>query len=261
VDDSVFRALGHPARREILDRLFERDGQSLGELERAFEMSRFGVMKHLRVLEEAGLVVSRKAGRERLHYLNPVPIREIHDRWTGKFARGASAALLALRAGLEEGVETMETKPSHVLAVFIRTTPERVWEAITSSEFTTKYYFASSVESDWEAGSACVYTIDGEPQIVGEILESDPPRRLVTTFSAVWDDAVKGDPPTRISWEIEPAGPGVSKLTVVHDGFESETATFEQTTGGWPLILSGLKTLLETGQPLMPEPEPEHANA
>jgi uncharacterized protein YndB with AHSA1/START domain/DNA-binding transcriptional ArsR family regulator len=259
VDDSVFRALGHPARREILDRLFERDGQSLGELERAFEMSRFGVMKHLRVLEGAGLVVSRKTGRERLHYLNPVPIREIHDRWTGKFARGASAALLALRAGLEEGGTNMETKPKHVLSVFIRATPEGVWEAITTSEFTTKYFFASTVESRWEAGSSVVYTIEGEPQIVGEVLESDPPRRLVTTFSAIWDDEVKADPPTRITWEIESAGPGVSKLTVVHDGFEAETATYRQVTGGWPLILSGLKTLVETGQPLMPVHEEAHS--
>ena len=141
----MFRALGHPARREILDRLHERDGQSLGELERAFEMTRFGVMKHLRVLEEAGLVVSRKAGRERLHYLNPVPIRELHDRWIGKFAAEASSALLALRAGLERGSRIMESKPSHLFLVYIRTTPERVWEGITNSEFTTQYYYSSTV--------------------------------------------------------------------------------------------------------------------
>jgi DNA-binding transcriptional ArsR family regulator len=103
VTERVFKALADPTRREILDALYERDGQTLGELERRFEMSRFGVMKHVRVLEDAGLVVTRKAGRARLHFLNPVPIREIHDRWTGKFAARASDALLALRAGLEKG--------------------------------------------------------------------------------------------------------------------------------------------------------------
>ena len=247
----MFRALSHPARREILDRLNERDGQSLGELEQAFEMTRFGVMKHLRVLEEAGLVVSRKAGRERLHYLNPVPIRELHDRWIGKFAAEASSTLLALRAGLEGG-RTMETKPSHVYSVFIRTTPERVWEGITSSKFTTQYYYSSTVESDWKPGSPMAYRIDGEPQILGEVVESDPPHKLVTTFAAKWDEEVAADEPTRLTWEIEPAGPGVTKLTVVHEGFDGETATYREISGGWPLILSGLKTLLETGRPLMP---------
>jgi uncharacterized protein YndB with AHSA1/START domain/DNA-binding transcriptional ArsR family regulator len=259
VDDSVFRALGHPARREILDRLYERDGQTLGELERAFEMTRFGVMKHLRVLEEAGLVISRKAGRERLHYLNPVPIRELHDRWIGKFAAGASSALLALRAGLEEGSRTMETMPSHVFAVYIRTTPERVWEGITTSEFTTRYYYSSAVESTWTPGSPLVYGIDGEPHILGEVVESDPPRRLVTTFAAKWDDDVAADEPTRVTWEIEPAGPGVTKVTVVHDGFDGDTATYRSVSEGWPLILSGLKTLLETGQQLMPAQERQNA--
>src|SRR5262245_19559051 len=123
MDDAVFKALGDPTRREILDRLFERDGQSLSELERRFDMTRFGVMKHLRVLEDAGLVVARKVGREKLHYLNPVPIREIADRWIGKFAEGTTAALLALRTvvqetdtdgeGIDMAVET-ETKPQHV---------------------------------------------------------------------------------------------------------------------------------------------------
>ena len=259
MDDSVFRALGHPARREILDRLHERDGQSLGELERAFEMTRFGVMKHLRVLEEAGLVVSRKAGRERLHYLNPVPIRELHDRWIGKFAAEASSALLALRAGLERGSRIMESKPSHLFLVYIRTTPERVWEGITNSEFTTQYYYSSTVESDWTPGSPMVYKIGDEPQILGEVIESDPPRRLVTTFAAKWSDELAGDAPTRLTWEIEPAGPGVTKLTVLHDGFDGETATYRTVREGWPFILSGMKTVLETGQPLMPEAASQNA--
>jgi DNA-binding transcriptional ArsR family regulator len=120
--------------------------QSLGEIEGAFEMSRFGVMKHLRILEAAGLVTTHKVGRTKLHYLNAVPIRELQDRWIHKFAAGASAALLGLRAGIEKGAamaatETavvgddveLERKPEHVFAVWIRATPEQVWEAITTS--------------------------------------------------------------------------------------------------------------------------------
>jgi uncharacterized protein YndB with AHSA1/START domain/DNA-binding transcriptional ArsR family regulator len=260
--EPAFRALADPTRRQILDRLFERDGQTLVELERGFSMTRFGVMKHLRVLEAAGLVVTRKVGREKFHYLNPVPIREIHDGWTSKFAAGASAALLGLRSRLETESERrtgMDGKPSHVFVVFIRATPERVWEAITTSDFTLRYYYSSTVESDWSAGSPYAYKTQGEPAIVGEVLESDPPRRLVSTFDARWDQEVAPDPPSRITWEIEPVGEGLSKLTVVHDGFEAETATYQSIGGGMPFILSGLKTLLETGRPLVGEPE--HATA
>jgi len=101
-DDAVFKALGDPSRRLLLDRLFERDGRTLTELDGELEMTRFGVMKHLRVLEDAGLVVSRKQGREKLHFLNPVPIREIHDRWIDKYTERRVSALLDLKNELEE---------------------------------------------------------------------------------------------------------------------------------------------------------------
>ena len=251
MNDTVFRALADNTRREILDVLFEREGRSLGELEARFDMTRFGVMKHVKVLEEAGLVVTRKVGRLRLHYLNPVPIREIHDRWTGKFAARASGALLSLRAGLEKGGTMADAnKPSHVYVVYIGTTPQRIWDALTQSEFTQQYYYASTVDSDWEAGSAYAYSINGQTAIVGEVLEAEPPSRLAMTFDARWDDEVAADPPSRITWEIEPAGDGLTKLTVVHDGFAGETNTYGQVGGGMPYILSGLKTLLETGEPL-----------
>jgi DNA-binding transcriptional ArsR family regulator/uncharacterized protein YndB with AHSA1/START domain len=263
-DEPVFRALADPTRRAILDRLFDRDGQSLGEIEGAFEISRFGVMKHLRVLEDAGLVTTHRVGRSKLHYLNPVPIRELHDRWIHKFAAAASAALLGLKADVEKGaamtgtdtsaatekVDTPAQKPSHVFAIFIRADRQQIWDALTSSDYTLKYYYASTVESEWRPGAPLVYRIQGEPAIVGEVIESSPPERLVCTFDARWDDEVRDDPPSRITWTLEEAGPGVSKLTVVHDGFDSETATFVQIAGGMPYILSGLKTLLETGEPL-----------
>ena len=101
-DDLVFRALADPTRRLLLDRLFERDGRTLTELESQLDMTRFGVMKHLRILEDAGLVVSRKAGRSRLHYLNPVPIRLIHDRWIDKYTEHRVSALAELKTELEE---------------------------------------------------------------------------------------------------------------------------------------------------------------
>jgi DNA-binding transcriptional ArsR family regulator len=101
-DDRVFKALADPSRRLLLDRLFERDGRTLGELESHLEMTRFGVMKHLRVLEDAGLVVTRRSGREKLHYLNPVPIRLIHDRWIDKYTERRVSALADLKNELEE---------------------------------------------------------------------------------------------------------------------------------------------------------------
>jgi DNA-binding transcriptional ArsR family regulator len=101
-DDPVFKALADPTRRLLLDLLFERDGQTLTELESRLAMTRFGAMKHLRLLEEAGLVISRKVGRTRLHYLNPVPIRQIHDRWIDKYTEQPASALVDLKRELEE---------------------------------------------------------------------------------------------------------------------------------------------------------------
>ena len=257
MDDEVFRALSDASRRTLLDSLFERDGQTLGELEGALPgMTRFGVMKHLRVLEAAGLVTSRKVGRERHHYLNPGPIRRIHDRWLDRFRIRAADLLDDLRVTLEAepmpSADAAVAPPVHVHTTFIRATPDRIWQALTESDFTVRYYYNSTVDSDWSPGSPVTYRIGGEPALEGVILESDPPRRLAMTFHAVWDEEVAADDPSRMTFEIEPAGPGVSKLTVVHDGFSAETETYRQVSGGWAFIAAGLKTLLETGEPLMP---------
>jgi uncharacterized protein YndB with AHSA1/START domain len=145
-------------------------------------------------------------------------------------------------------------RPRFVSQIFIRATPDQVWRAITESEFTLRYYYQSTVESDWTAGSAYRYDIDGTEAIVGTVLEADPPRRLVQTFDARWDDDVAADAPTRLTWEIEEHAPGISKVTTIHDEFPSRTATYHQVAGGMPFILSGLKSLLETGEPLVPVP-------
>ena len=236
----MFKALADPTRRSLLDELFERDGQTLSELERRLPMTRFGVMKHLRVLEEAGLVLTRRRGREKLHFLNPVPIRLVHDRWVSKYAEPWAATLTALKSRLEQDMEK-------VFEIYIKTTPERLWEAITDPELRSRYTFGMRVESDWAAGSAYVgssSTASG-PLIGGENLEVDPPRKLVQSFNAFWDDAVKSEGTSRVTWEIEPVGDSC-RLLVIHD--ELKQGAHEELYGGWPMILSGLKTLLETGE-------------
>src|SRR5512133_2188670 len=141
--DAVFRALADPTRRSLLDELFREDGQTLNALEEHFSMTRFGVMKHLKQLEEAGLVVTRRRGREKLHFLNPVPIRLVHDRWVSKYAEPWAATLSGLKHRLED--RTMEK----VFEIYIKTTPELLWEAITDNEMRAKYNFGVGVESDW----------------------------------------------------------------------------------------------------------------
>ena len=150
----TFRALADPNRRVLLDRLFERDGQTLGELcEYLPEMTRFGVMKHLGVLEEADLVTTVKVGREKRHYLNPVPIRLVHDRWIGKFAEPVVGAMSTLKSKLETPMDTFD----HIYAIQIKASPDRVWQAITDGDETVRYYYGTRVVSDWPAGAPLRY--------------------------------------------------------------------------------------------------------
>ena len=245
--DAVFRALADPTRRSLLDELFREDGQTLNALEERFPMTRFGVMKHLRVLEDAGLVVTRRSGRKKLHFLNPVPIRLIHDRWIDKYTEPWAAALAGLKKNLEE---TMEK----VFEIYIKTTPERLWQALTDPEMRRKYTFGVGVYSDWKPGSpyegrTTDMTISPDMTILeGENLEVEPPRRLVQSFRALWSDDVKREGTSRVTWEIEPIGDSC-RLTVVHD--ELREGANPELYGGWPMVLSGLKTLLETGELLV----------
>ena len=241
--DDVFRALADPTRRSLLDELFREDGQTLTALEERLPMSRFGVMKHLKVLEEANLVVTKRRGREKLHFLNPVPIRLVHDRWVSKYAEPWAATLTGLKRNLED--RTMEK----VFEIYIKTTPERLWEAITDPEQRAKYNFGVGVRSDWTNGSR--YTSDHPrapaPLAEGENIEVDPPNRLVQSFTALWSDDVKDEGTSRVTWEIEQVEDSC-RLTVIHD--ELREGAHDELYGGWPMILSGLKTLLETGEDL-----------
>lgn len=245
-DHDVFRAIADESRRILLDALFERDGQTLVELcAHLPTMTRFGVMKHLQILDEAGVITSRKVGREKYHYLNPVPIQEIYDRWVSKFARHWSQHLTALKYALE----TPTMKPAHVMQIFIQTTPEKLWQALTDGEFTKQYYFTCAIESTWQVGAPyTMVDIEGNVALMGTVLEIDPPRRLVTTFRSKWqeDDA----PDTTVIYEIEQVGTAC-KLTLTHQDLIPGNALHESFKGGWAQILSGLKTLLETGQPLI----------
>ena len=239
----MFRALADPTRRSLLDELFKRDGQTLSALEQGLPMTRFGVMKHLKVLEEAGLVTTKRRGREKHHFLNPVPIRLVHDRWVSKYAEPWAATLSGLKHRLED--KTMEK----VFEIYIKTTPERLWEAITDTEQRQKYTFGVGADSDWTPGSSyeSVHAASGTRISEGQNLEVDPPRRLVQSFNALWSDDVKAEGTSRVTWEIEPIGDSC-RLQVTHDQLR-EGASGEL-YGGWPMILSGLKTLLETGESL-----------
>jgi len=241
--DDVFRALADPTRRSLLDELFKEDGQTLSALVGRLPMTRFGVMKHLRVLEGAGLVVTRRRGREKLHYLNAVPIRLVHDRWVSKYAEPWAATLSDLKERLED--RPMEK----VFEIYIKTTPDRLWEAITNPEMRRKYTFGVRVESDWTPGSR-YEGMAGSPLMAileGENLEVDPPRRLVQSFRALWSDDVRSEGTSRVTWEIEPVADSC-RLTVTHD--QLREGANNELYGGWPMVLSGLKTLLETGEML-----------
>jgi uncharacterized protein YndB with AHSA1/START domain/DNA-binding transcriptional ArsR family regulator len=240
--DDVFKALSDPTRRDLLDELFREDGQTLGALEGRFDMTRFGIAKHLKVLEEAGLVVTRRRGREKLHFLNPVPIRLVHDRWVSKYAEPWAAGLSDLKSRLESPNEK-------IFEIYIKTTPERLWEAITDSDIRSKYQFGNTLESDWTPGGRFVMgnAKAGAPLGEGENLEVDPPRRLVQTMRALWGEDVKAEGTSKITWDIEPVGDSC-RLTVTHSDLRE--GANEQLYGGWPMILSGLKTWLETGEKL-----------
>jgi len=195
--------------------------------------------------------VTRKVGREKRHYLNPVPIQLIHDRWVSKYTRQKAAALADLKEELERR-EAMADGPRQIYQVFIKARPDQIWDAITKPEFTARYFFGSRVQTTGEANTPILHFAAHNDEVWGDdrILESDPPRRLVHTWRSLYDPELAAEPPSRITWEIEPQPGGLSKLTVVHDQLEDSPKTAASVAGGWMFVISGLKTLLETGEPL-----------
>ena len=257
--DSVFRALADPSRRQLLDSLNRRGGQTLNELCSVVDMARQSVSKHLAVLEASGLVTTVWRGREKLHYLNAAPIAEISDRWINHYHRRRVSALAGLKRALEDpSVGT----PEFVYVTYIRTSPELLWQALTAPEFTARYW-GRTYDTEWKKGSPYGVTqfgarIDDPEQL---ILEADPPRRLSYTWHTAtaelaqtlgWSDEYFGrmaaEPRSRVTFEIEQEEEGNVRLTVIHDGFDEGSATLESISGGWPRVLANLKTLLETGE-------------
>jgi DNA-binding transcriptional ArsR family regulator/uncharacterized protein YndB with AHSA1/START domain len=246
--EAVFKALADETRRAILDLLADHDGRSLHDIEGHFQMSRFGVMKHLKVLEEAELITTRKVGREKLHYLNPVPIQLVYDRWVSRYAQPFSRHLTSLKLTLEER-PMHEVKPRHVYSIVIRTTPERLWEALTTSAFTRQYFYGADVDATWQSGGTYTFLDQGGNVLLhGDVLEADPPRTLRVTFHPAF---IPGEvPPTSVTYRIQQDGE-LCTLTLTHEGLNERYPGFENVDAGWNLVLSGLKTLLETGSPLL----------
>jgi len=246
--DEVFKAINDPGRRLLLDTLYERDGQTLGELCAVLpEMTRFGVMSHLRVLEEAGLVTTRKQGRSKFHYLNPVPIRLIHDRWISRYAEPRVGAIAGIKARVETGEQRMD-RPAHVYTAFIRGTAEEVWDAMVNPEKTEQYYYGTRVHSEWDVGSPRTYSYpDGTLAATGEIISIDPPKRLEATFHPLWDEALEAEGPVREVWTLS-EGAGMVELTVEY--YDIGETTLAEFAGGLAFIVSGLKSLVETGDAL-----------
>jgi uncharacterized protein YndB with AHSA1/START domain/DNA-binding transcriptional ArsR family regulator len=243
--DDVFKALADPTRRHLLDQLRERNGQTLGELCGRLDMARQSATQHLDVLEAANLIATVRRGRLKLHYLNPVPLNEIAERWIEKFEHPRLRALGNVKRQAEEA---MTSRPTFVYVTYIESTPERVWQALTDADLTAQYWGHSNV-SDWQVGSAWEHQrTDGTriADVTGTVVESIPPTRLVTTWTSPQED--RSADPSRVSFDIEPYG-DIVRLTVTHEDLAGE-ADREAAAAGWPAVLSNLKSLIETGHPL-----------
>ncbi|MED5814705.1 metalloregulator ArsR/SmtB family transcription factor [Mycolicibacterium sp. 050232] len=253
--DEVFKALADPSRRLLLDSLNDRDGQSLRELCGRLSMARQSVSKHLAVLEAANLVTTIRQGREKLHYLNAEPINAIADRWIDRYDSTRVQALADLKTVLESPAKLSE----FAYTTYIRTTPERLWQAITNPTFSDSY-MGHAIESDWQKGSTYTWIEEGlridDPEQV--VVESDPYQRLAFTFHTFRPELNQVDPDlseediataaseprSRVSFDIEPVGDHV-RLTLIHDGFDPAGAVREMISHGWPIKLSSLKSALE----------------
>jgi DNA-binding transcriptional ArsR family regulator/uncharacterized protein YndB with AHSA1/START domain len=258
--DDVFKALADPSRRQLLDSLNGRNGQTLRELSSRLDMARQSVSKHLDVLEAANLITTVRRGREKHHFLNAAPINEIAERWITRYERDRVHALADLKQALED---TPVEKPEFVYVTYIHTTPERLWQALTEPAFTDRYW-SMTFESDWKPGSTMTWHTRGitiaDPEQV--VLESEPYRRLSYTWQTVtpeWaaslnltDDArgrLAAEPRSKVTFEIEPLGDQV-RLTVIHDDLLPDGMMGTLISGGWPRVMANLKTLLETGDTL-----------
>lgn len=242
--DRIFKALNDQTRRDVLDALRIKDGQTLSELEEHVSMTRFGLMKHLKILEEAHLITTRKMGRFKYHYLNVVPLQETLDRWIEPLVYGPTArAVLNLKSTLEK---TMNAKPDFVHQTFIRTPSDRLWEALTDPQIMAAYHFlCNEVRGQVSKGNVVEFVqADGQVMLRQAATKLTPKTRIEMTFEPVWmgPDA----PPSHMVYEIEDQG-DVSKLTVEHYNIAPGQEGFAE---GWIRLVASLKSYLETGNAL-----------
>jgi uncharacterized protein YndB with AHSA1/START domain/DNA-binding transcriptional ArsR family regulator len=248
--DAVFKALADPTRRMLLDRLREQSGQTLTELCEQLAMTRQSATQHLDVLVRANLVAVVRRGRERLHYLNPVPIQEIEERWISAFDKPRLQLLSAIRTRAEEYAVT-EHVPDYVYVTYIRAAAEQVWQALTDADLTSRYWGHANI-SDWQPGSPWEHRrTDGSDavDVVGTVLAAEPPTRLVITFE---DSPQEEREPSVVTFLVEP-DQGVVRLTVTHEKLPN-VEMLGGISSGWPAVLANLKSLLETGEVLSPAP-------
>jgi uncharacterized protein YndB with AHSA1/START domain/DNA-binding transcriptional ArsR family regulator len=268
--DAVFRALADASRRSLLDALNGRNGQTLRELCEVLDMTRQAVTKHLAVLEEAGLVTTMRRGREKLHHLNVAPINDIADRWIDQYDRGRVHALADLKRALEE---PRMSRTEFVYETYIRTTPAKLWRALTEPIFIARYFEGGGPRSDFQTGSPIAWKMgpdDGPHDWDQRVLESEPYRKLSYTWHNYqpemaemfgWSDQklaeLQQEKISKVTFEIEEMTPSAVKLTVTHDDLKPDSEMLKGVREGWIGILSNLKSLLETGRTVSEEESPQ----
>ncbi|WP_147125562.1 ArsR/SmtB family transcription factor [Shimia ponticola] len=271
--DLIFKALADPARRDILDALRIKDGQSLSDLETNFTMTRFGVMKHLGVLEDAGLITTRKQGRFKYHYINALPLQEAIDRWLDPLrVKPAARGMLDLKSRLEsettpprqaatdgsqpkghpqvtdmtpvpEGTPMTDPKPDFVMQTFIRCSLDALWDALTDPDEMANYHFlAQAIRKE---GDTTHFEFEaGQPMMRARDIRLDPKSRIEQTFEGLWEGAGE---PSRYVYHLKEEG-DVCSLTLEHYDLTFPVAYGEGVADGWARLLAGLKTYLETGE-------------
>ncbi|MEV6008060.1 metalloregulator ArsR/SmtB family transcription factor [Streptomyces sp. NPDC051976] len=267
--DPVFKALADPTRRQLLDRLREHNGQTLRELCERLDMARQSATQHLDILVRANLVTVVRRGRERLHYLNPGPIHEIEERWISEFDKPRLQVISAIRNKAEEYAMTdastpaaapaTDSVPGYVYVTYIRASADQVWRALTDADLTSRFWGHANI-SDWQPGSAWEHRRadgSGAVDVVGTVLEAEPPTRLVITFE---DQPGAESPrePSVVTFLVEPHQ-DIVRLTVTHENLPN-LDMLRGISAGWPAVLANLKSLLETGD-VLPQAPWEMTNA